>query len=77
MRDPNRIGPMVDALEEYWRAHPDLRFWQVVEFMRTRLTQDQCPGSKKGWVQLDPDFDPFYVEDEKTAKVLDRMVNNC
>ena len=63
MRDPNRIAPMLEQIQAYWLAHPDLRFWQVVEFMRTRLSD--CP-----------DFDPFYTEDEKTAELLDRMVNN-
>ena len=62
MRDPKRISPMVADLETYWAQHPDLPFWQVVEFMRTRLSS--CP-----------DFDPFYTEDDKTARVLERLVN--
>ena len=60
MRDPKRIAPMIEQLRAYWMSHPDLRFWQVVEFMRTRLSG--CP-----------DFDPFYVSDEKTMEVLERM----
>lgn len=64
MRDPKRIDPMIEQLRAYWLARPDLRFWQVVEFMRTRLSE--CP-----------DFDPFYVNDEQTAQVLERMVKNC
>lgn len=63
MRDPNRIHYFIEQLRAYWLTHPDLRFWQVVEFMRTRLSE--CP-----------DFDPFYVEDEKTLKVLERMNQN-
>jgi len=60
MRDPKRIQPILADLETFWSQHPDLRFWQVVEIVRARMSD--CP-----------DFDPFYVSDEKTADILKRM----
>ncbi len=30
MRDPNRIPPIIDALEELWVRFPDFRFGQMV-----------------------------------------------
>jgi hypothetical protein len=30
MRDPNRISPILKALEEVWRANPDLRLGQLL-----------------------------------------------
>ena len=63
MRDPKRIQPILADLETFWSQHPDLRFWQVVEIVRARMSD--CP-----------DFDPFYVSDEKTLEVLERMNQN-
>jgi hypothetical protein len=30
MRDPARIPRVLEALREFWQAHPDLRFCQIV-----------------------------------------------
>lgn len=30
MRDPNRIKPMLEKLEEAWRLYPDMRLGQLV-----------------------------------------------
>jgi hypothetical protein len=33
MRDPNRIRPLIDALERVWRTNPDLRFGQIMDIL--------------------------------------------
>lgn len=30
MRDPNRIDEVLEALREYWVAHPDMRLGQIL-----------------------------------------------
>ncbi len=30
MRDPERISVVLDAIEKYWRKHPDLRLGQIL-----------------------------------------------
>jgi hypothetical protein len=30
VRSPDRISPMLSALEEIWRTHPDLRLTQLI-----------------------------------------------
>ena len=57
MRDPKRIPKVLDQLRDYWTTHPDLRFFQVVEHMKTRLGVE----------------DAFYIEDEKVLEVLEGM----
>ena len=66
MRDPKRIPKVLDQLRDYWTTHPDLRFFQVVEHMKTRVQKaNEC----EDW----GDFDPFYTKDEQALEVLERM----
>lgn len=30
MRDPNRIGPLLERLREVWERHPDMRLGQLL-----------------------------------------------
>lgn len=30
MRDPNRISPILEAIEAYWKENPDLRLMQLL-----------------------------------------------
>lgn len=43
MRDPNRIKPMLEALERLWVAKPDLRLGQLVVNIAAG-PGDTCPG---------------------------------
>lgn len=35
MRDPERIKPFLERVEELWQLHPDLRFGQIINLMIT------------------------------------------
>lgn len=50
VRDPERIGRILDMVGELWRRHPDLRLGQLL--MNAIYRGDQA------------DADPFYVEDD-------------
>lgn len=55
MRDPARIAPLLAALGDYWRAHPDMRLGQIV-----------CAAAWEESVGLDL----WPVEDDVIAKGL-------
>jgi uncharacterized protein YihD (DUF1040 family) len=55
MRDPERIRPMLDQLEEFWKEHPDFRLGQL--FMAVAMTGETNPKL-------------FYLEDEEFLKRL-------
>lgn len=57
MRDPERIHRFMEKLTDLWLDHPDLRFLQLMEFVKHGL---KLEGPELG----------FYTEDEKT---LDRI----
>ena len=54
-RDPDRIGPLLGALEAYWFAHPDLRLGQIIG----NIARDNGHGN-----------DPFYMEDDSIISYL-------
>ena len=63
MRDPNRIRPLIQRLENCWIGMPDMRLGQLLfnaAFM--------MPGRKGG--------DIFYVEDEKLIEAVEAFANN-
>jgi len=54
MRDPNRIDEVLEALREYWVAHPDMRLGQIlVNLIRAKFAADI-----------------FYVEDDTLLERL-------
>lgn len=59
MRDPNRIDETLGKLSEFWHHYPDLRFWQVLNYMLEFLPED-----KKG-------RDPFFWEEHTWNEILD------
>lgn len=59
-RDPNRIGPMLKALETYWRKNPDLRLGQLVSNMAVTVGVPLVCGLG----------DP-YIEDDKMLKAIE------
>lgn len=54
MRDPNRIDEVLEALREYWVAHPDMRLGQILV---------NLIGAKFA-------VDIFYVEDDVLLEKL-------
>jgi hypothetical protein len=63
MRNPLRIPIMCKQLECIWKTMPDMRFFQLVEFIGAQAV----PGP------ID-NRDTFYTEDDKTMKTLDSLV---
>jgi uncharacterized protein YihD (DUF1040 family) len=57
MRDRKRIKPFLVELEKFWESKPDLRFWQIVEYLNKSV------GKK----------DPFFVEDDYTKRVIEAL----
>lgn len=58
MRDPERIGPMLDAVRKIWEANPDLRLAQIIS---------NAARSHTAW----PDV--FSVEDRDLMRGLEQM----
>jgi len=52
MRNPERINQLLSNLEQVWKKYPDLRFGQLIDFIKS-----QCPEDRKN-------TDPFYWEDD-------------
>jgi hypothetical protein len=61
-RDAARIGPFTGKFAQLWLKHPDLRFFQVVSVIETRLRQ-------KGWA------DGFYAEEPTILGVIEELLN--
>lgn len=60
MRDINRIDEIIDTLRVFWLDNPDLRFFQVVEILKSKTGMD----------------DAFYVEDDEVKDILMEEVLN-
>ena len=54
-RDPHRIKLVLEQLEEYWKARPDLRLAQVLTTMQANYARARKEKIRQ---------DLFYVEDE-------------
>lgn len=54
MRDPNRIDYILELLGKGWKAHPDLRFCQLMEILKHYMNVDDC----------------FYIEDDQFAQAI-------
>lgn len=60
MRDPNRIPQMLKAIEELWRASPDLRLGQLL------VTATNMSGRPVVCPEI------FYVEDDVLLKGVEQ-----
>lgn len=60
MRDPKRIKPILNKLEEYWIKNPDLRLGQIIA---------NCVREYDGRLNCDP----FYIEDEDLIAGLEKL----
>lgn len=56
MRDPERIGPLLRTLREFWEKRPDLRLGQIVS----------SAAKLGGWSH----DDVYYVEDDVVSRGL-------
>jgi predicted Zn-dependent protease with MMP-like domain len=55
-RDPDRIPRVLDAIEDYWQEHPDLRLGQLLCILASDAGHD--------------DGDPFHLEDSELERLL-------
>lgn len=54
MRDPKRIDEVLKELEEFWKKHPDLRLFQLMDMLSSTIGKNDNSCFH---------LDPFYVED--------------
>ncbi|WP_075936276.1 DUF1040 family protein [Halosegnis longus] len=55
MRDPDRIPVTLEAVEEYWQEHPDLRLGQLLYKIANECGYE----------------DPFYMEEDELLAVIE------
>lgn len=65
MRDPERIGRLLNLIALYWKKHPDFRLGQILSNM-----QDTHRVSQGHPVN----HDVFYFEDEDLIETLDKQL---
>ena len=62
MRDINRIEPMMAEFTEFWKAHPDWRFGQLImNFI--------------SWYYQKYKKDCFYIEDNEILKYIEEFID--
>ena len=49
MRNPNRIKPFLNKLEELWIIQPDLRFGQIIYILANEIGRDIFFPEEKEW----------------------------
>jgi len=59
-RDLKRIGRLMNKLQLIWYTLPDLRFFQLIEYLKSSVDDQK------------EDF--FYVEDDALEKALDEII---
>lgn len=52
MRDPHRIEPIVDLIEEVWKKHPDYRLGQLISNLLGPGRDDVFFTEDDRWEQL-------------------------
>lgn len=66
MRNPKRIYPIMQQIQTYWFANPDLRFGQLLENLQLKL---KLEAAKEGIAT-----DIFYLEDDKMSELLKKVL---
>jgi len=49
VRNPNRIKPFLNKLEELWIIQPDLRFGQIIYILANEIGRDIFFPEEKEW----------------------------
>jgi len=65
MRDPNRIYKFQNMVTSLWAMNPDMRYLQLVEMVHRKTTE---------MFGLNPETDPFYIEDDKTEAAISALL---
>lgn len=87
MRDPNRIDRMLFALGVLWKTMPDMRFFQLIEYVKDQLPEAAVDETKmisrlwstwdsSGSTDVGPYRDAFYTEDDITMETILGVCNN-
>lgn len=83
MRNPSRIPELMEYIQRYWQANPDLRFNQLICNLQYEFHKDTKKGKLKNTYELFggeviqysgqvPDL--YYVEDEEFIQWLKEKV---
>lgn len=64
MRDPDRIGKMLDRIEELWDKYPDLRLGQLIMIIVSQADRFKSVAN--------PDI--FNIEDDEMMTLMDKML---
>lgn len=63
MRNPNRIPEIIDLINQLWGKYPDLRFFQFLEFLKSKF-----PNKSINF---------FYLEDDELKQLLVKLINEA
>lgn len=66
MRDPERIKPFLQKVEEYWNLEPDLRFGQIVAILENRIRPSNLKIKES---------DLFFSEEDELVKVFNELID--
>jgi hypothetical protein len=73
VRDPKRIIRICQLFQALWLAMPDMRFFQMISYVKSKFPDDVKSRYTKnihGDYAGDNSFDPFNVEDDLTEQTL-------
>jgi len=62
MKNPVRIPEMCGLIYKLWEKYPDLRFFQLVDWIRDKYTESTAGGST------------FYAADDEVKEFLKRLL---
>lgn len=79
MRGPERISEIIHLIERIWKAHPDLRFQQLMYILQSEFSKSNKDIGKiesvsdDGWTSIGFDF--FNVEDNDFQEYLESSLD--
>lgn len=82
-RDPERIGRVMNLLQEIWESNPDMRFFQIIDSIQHEYSFRNNGFGKRVGVELDSKkyethltyIDLFYLEDKELEAFLQDYIN--
>ncbi len=68
-RDFTRIEKVIWLIRDYWREHPEYRFFQLLEVLKQQILRIKTPDDRLA----DATVDLFYLEDDELLKILQKI----
>lgn len=80
MRDPNRIEPFLDKLQELWQRYPDYRFGQLImnlvrDPQNPLVFQDPWSWEEEEWEALISEYNEEELTDEEILRRARAMID--